>query len=321
MLRCAQHDIKPLYGQRSNSIFFNLLKLGLTISILMLAARYVHTEKLLTTISTIRINYLAFAFILLVPNLSLQYFKWRLLLRQIDPNIKSVAAWHSLLAGFPLGLVTPGRWGEIGRAIFLPGYPRLAIAGLAAIDKITNFASIVILGCAGSAFLLYSGFLAQFPSWRSWPLSLVPLASCLLLFSPALVKRAWRRVIERGDSSSWLAVLKNFDAKLVGKLSVLSFLFVLTFSLQLVILVCGLHPVPPGDGMAAAFTTFFIQSLLPLSIGDLGIRESAAAFFFGKLGVAPNVAFDAGLTLFIINMLLPSALGLFLLWKKKPPSL
>jgi len=302
-------------GFLSNAALSRLLKYALTIVILIVAARYVHAGKLLSTISTMRPASLFFASLLIIPNLGLQYIKWLLLLRQIDRHIQPAAAWHSLLAGYPLGLITPGRWGEIGRGFFLPAYPSVTIAALAAIDKITNFVCIVILGGIGAAILTPSGLLLNFPAPIFLPLAILLIVLLIAIFSLPSIKKFLLRKLGRGNSP--FEFIHEFDAKLLTKLFGLSFLFVLTFSAQFVILVSGLHPVPISDGLAAAFSTFFIQSVVPVSIGDLGIRESAAAFFFGKLGVVPHLAFDAGLMLFIINMLMPSALGLFSIWKKK----
>jgi uncharacterized membrane protein YbhN (UPF0104 family) len=302
-------------GFLSNAALSRLLKYALTIVILIVAARYVHAGKLLSTISTMRPVALFFATLLLIPNLGLQYVKWLRLLRQLDPHIQPTEVWHSLLAGYPLGLITPGRWGEIGRGFFLANYPSVTIAALAAIDKITNFVCIVILGGIGAAILMPSGLLLNFPAPIFLPLAILLIAFLIAIFTLPSIKKFLLRKLGRGNSP--FEFMQRFKAKLMAKLSALSFFFVLTFSAQFVILVSGLHPVPIGDGLAAALSTFFIQSMLPVSIGDLGVRESAAAFFFGKLGVAPHLAFDAGLMLFIINMLMPSALGLLLIWKKK----
>jgi uncharacterized membrane protein YbhN (UPF0104 family) len=306
----------------SNAAFYRLLKLGLTAIVFAVAAHFVQADKLLPAILTIRPSSLILAVLLVIPNLFLQYAKWLLLLRHLDRRIAPHEAWHSLLAGFPLGLATPGRWGELGRAIFLPAYPRLTIAALAALDKLMNFAVVMLCGGIGLAIFLHDGFLPHRPISPLLPVTVVLLVITTLLAAPAMRQRFVSWAARHHQSAAWLPLLKELDAKLLLRLFTLSVLFVVTFIVQLVILVTGVYPVQTMEGIAAAASTFFVQSALPIAIGDLGIRESAAAFFFGKLGVAPHAAFGAALVLFMINMLLPSALGLLVLWKKpsKPQS-
>lgn len=308
-------------GFLSNRVVSRLLKLAITVIVLTVAARYIQLEKIFSTILSVHPVFLMCAVFMLIPNLFLQQIKWLMLLRRIEGKASSISAWHSLLAGYPLGLATPGRWGELGRAIFLPDYPRTTVAALAAIDKLMNFAAIVLLGVIGVATFLHDGLLPKFPITSEIIFVIVFVFFGGLLVSIKILKKFLNRDGARVQSSSWIDVLRNFDTRFLFVLFILSLLFVITFCTQLLILVEGLQAVDVPRGFAAASATFLTQSLLPLSIGDLGVRESAAAFFFSKIGVAPHAAFGAALLLFIINMLLPSVAGLFLLWKNpsKPP--
>jgi hypothetical protein len=303
------------FGFLSNRVVSRLLKLAITAIVLTIAARYIQPAKLFSTLLSVQPAFLMFAVIMLIPNLYLQQVKWLLLLRRIDSNATSIAAWYSLLAGYPLGLTTPGRWGELGRAIFFPDYPRTTIAALAAMDKVMNLAAIVLLGIIGVASFSHDEILPVFSIRPAFMMAIVFIFLVGLLFSARIMKKFVNRDVVRDPSSSWRAVLQNFDARFLLILFVLSLLFVMTFSAQLLILIESLQPVEVTRGFAAASATFLTQSLLPLSIGDLGVRESAAAFFFSKIGVAPHAAFSAALLLFVINMLLPGMAGLFLLWK------
>jgi len=302
-------------GFLSKRVVSRLLKLAITVIVLTVAARYIQPEKIFSTILSVHPVFLMGAVFMLIPNLFLQQVKWLLLLRRIDANASSIAAWHSLLAGYPLGLATPGRWGELGRALFLPDYPRTTVAALAAIDKILNFAAIVLLGVSGAALFLNDELLPKVFIDPTIIFAIVVFLFAGILFSKKILKKFLNRNGARVQSSSWIGVMHKLDAKFLFILFMLSLFFVITFCAQLLILVEGLQPVDVPRGFAAASATFLTQSLLPLSIGDLGVRESAAAFFFSKIGVAPQAAFSAALLLFIINMLLPSVAGLFLLWK------
>ena len=61
----------------------------------------------------------------------------------------------------------------------------------------------------------------------------------------------------------------------------------------------------------------FAKSIIPqVSLGDLGIREGASIYFYNKIGIAASTAFDASFFLFLINLLIPSLIGMILLYKK-----
>ena len=55
----------------------------------------------------------------------------------------------------------------------------------------------------------------------------------------------------------------------------------------------------------------FAKSLLPISIGDLGIREVGSIYFFSLYGISQAAALNASLFLFFINIFIPSILGIY----------
>ncbi|NIS38898.1 hypothetical protein GWN26_13645, partial [Candidatus Saccharibacteria bacterium] len=82
--------------------------------------------------------HITFCFILLIPNIFLAFAKWRYLLKNRFSDISDKEAIGSLLFGYTLGLVTPGRLGELGRGLFFQNKDRLTITGLNILDKATN---------------------------------------------------------------------------------------------------------------------------------------------------------------------------------------
>ncbi len=54
----------------------------------------------------------------------------------------------------------------------------------------------------------------------------------------------------------------------------------------------------------------FVKALLPISFGDLGVREATSIYFLSKYGIADVVAFNSSLLLFTINMIIPALVGL-----------
>src|SRR5690606_34279089 len=87
------------------------------------------------------------------------------------------------------------------------------------------------------------------------------------------------------------------------------------FSTQFVLLIQAFAPGASwGGAYAGVVLVFFAKSAIPaITLGDLGVRESAAVFFLGAYGIAEAAAFNASLGVFAVNILLPALSGLVLL--------
>lgn len=61
--------------------------------------------------------------------------------------------------------------------------------------------------------------------------------------------------------------------------------------------------------MACARAAMIVAAMLPISVAGLGVREGAALFALGALGVAPERAFAFSLMTFLLGWAAPGALG------------
>jgi hypothetical protein len=60
---------------------------------------------------------------------------------------------------------------------------------------------------------------------------------------------------------------------------------------------------------------FFVKFLVPsFTLMDLGVREGAAAFLFQAVGLSALAGLNAALLLFVLNLVLPSAVGVPFAW-------
>jgi uncharacterized membrane protein YbhN (UPF0104 family) len=57
--------------------------------------------------------------------------------------------------------------------------------------------------------------------------------------------------------------------------------------------------------------------LLPISFGDLGVRETATVFFVSLIGGQKTTGFNASILIFLINLAFPSFIGFLLLFIPK----
>jgi hypothetical protein len=95
------------------------------------------------------------------------------------------------------------------------------------------------------------------------------------------------------------------------------------FAGQFVLLVRSFAPGAPWGLLAAgvALALFVKSALPPALLGDLGVREGAAMFFLGGLGVSTAAAFNASLGVFAVNLVLPALAGLPLLLRLRVEAL
>jgi len=65
-----------------------------------------------------------------------------------------------------------------------------------------------------------------------------------------------------------------------------------------------------AEGLAAGAITFAIVAVLPIAVGNIGVREGAAAYIWQHLGIEPAVSVNAAFMLFVINVVMPGIIGL-----------
>ena len=83
--------------------------------------------------------------------------------------------------------------------------------------------------------------------------------------------------------------------------------------LQMFYLINAFNGITISDAFIGTSATMFVKSLLPISLGDLGIREAGSIYFFSIFGISQAAALNASLLLFVINILIPSMIGTYFL--------
>lgn len=263
------------------------------------------------------------ALALLPLNIFFQYSRWRILVRLANPQSSSSEIFSSLLCGITLGFITPGRVGEFGRSFFIPTVQWPRLMGLTMLDKLFAMMVLFALGLAGIAPFLHQNV----PSIIWLPLMLSGLGFLtlffILLWSPQFVsslllrrQSLWKKHPKWRQMVSSLELLNTSTATMVA---IIAFAQVITYSFQFYLLVSAFTSVSIFYCMAAIAAIMWVKTMLPISLGDLGVRESAAIFFLGQIGVPEAAAFDASMLLFAMNVLLPAIIGSILLFKMRTP--
>jgi len=256
----------------------------------------------------------------LVPlNWGLEAWKWQRLARHLAPAHSFGRSLRAVLLGLTLGFATPNRVGDYAaRILELPGR-RLDAVGAVFLGRYAQLVATVLAGGAGLLYFLLKFYLVGYPAAQAGvavaaglvgALALLPLyRSRLLLAALGLVRplRRFRR---------YLAVMPTYSAAELHAVLGISGLRYAVFCGQFLLLLYA-YGVRGGLGpaVAAVAGTFLFKSLVPSlnALADVGVRELSATHLFGLLGQPLLPVLSASLSLWVINIALPSALGLLLL--------
>jgi len=76
-------------------------------------------------------------------------------------------------------------------------------------------------------------------------------------------------------------------------------------------------PVPYIDFIFINIISIVVIGILPISIGGIGLREGIYVLLLASYGVEPHIAFAISFSGYLVKMLIPSFIGLFLSLKKE----
>jgi uncharacterized protein (TIRG00374 family) len=254
---------------------------------------------------------------LMLANIGLQLLKWRYFVRLVEPAATNLETVASLLFGITLGTLTPGQIGEFGgRAIRHRSVPAGTIVGLTLVDKVQMLCIMGIAGVISLVILFQLGGI----------LGTVVAATAVILFtflffrlgalhdviSGFKTRFASRPVVQ--DFLSALVIFKTRD--LIVSFCLSTGFYAVVYA-QMFCLLSAFSPVRADDAFLGFAAMMFVKSLVPISLGDLGIREAGSVYFYAIRGIAAATALNAALLLFTINILVPSLVGLFFIPKPR----
>lgn len=237
-------------------------------------------------------------------------------------------AFLAFVAGLFLGLVTPGRVGEMSKALYLKqdqGVP--ASIGLANVlmDRLFDLYTILVLGSAG---------LVWFRLLPTWALVLVVAGTVASILLPAVLLSerlaAWGLALLRR-----IPLLRRYDARLTGATErfqqglrplltlrlmgplLLTQVAYLLFFVQGQLLALAVD-LPIGYFyLAVCLSVAGVVTLLPISISGLGTRDATLIALFAPLGIAPARTIAFSTLYFLTFYVVGGAIGA-VAWQIKP---
>jgi uncharacterized protein (TIRG00374 family) len=309
---------------RLRTIAFRLIGL----SILALILLKLDLKATIATLAGVRWGYLLLAVAVNPLLFGIKAWRWRELLHMQAIGYPWIDAFLAFVAGLFLGLVTPGRVGEMGKALYLKQDLDVPVSeGLANVlmDRLFDLYTILVLGAAGMVwFRLLPG----------WALALIVAGVVGALLMPAALLS--ERLAAYGlRLVHQLPFLRRFDARLTGAtgrfqrglrpllapgmvvpLGLTLLAYALFFG-QAWLLAVALDLQVGIVYLAVCLSVAGVITLLPISFSGLGTRDAILIAFFAPLGLAAEqaVAFS---TLFFLTFYVGGGIIGAVAWQLKP---
>jgi hypothetical protein len=233
--------------------------------------------------------------------LILRVYKWHRLMGAVG-NGHIRRSLRSLFGGFALGLITPGRLGELGRCIFVREEERAQVALLTLLDRLLDVWALLTL-VGASLFFLVPHAAAIFGA-AVW-LALLPVVMSfpkLVAHFAKLVRRSWHFHGHVADAAKELHGVQTppfaILAVVAAGTELASFFFLLR----------AFFPTEFSTAVAT-FPYIILAGDLPLTFSGVGVREGAAAVLLSPYAVPASAAVNASLLWFVFAILVPAALG------------
>lgn len=246
--------------------------------------------------------------------------RWTMLARALGFDEPFSHFFGSYFTGMYMNLFAPSTVaGDIGRALFLAGQKRKALAFTTVIaDRGLGF---VVLSWIGAiAIFTQPGY--KLPAMLYYGAWIIPPVTLLAwLYGPPLAVRLfppgnhWRELVDHDLAPYWR------DYRLLTETSLVAAVFHGMQIITQVFLAWALGVKAPALFFFIFIPVVNIAGMLPISFSGIGIREYGYMFFLAKIGVARHTAVALGLLSSGVVLITGLTGGIvFLLWKVKVPA-
>jgi glycosyltransferase 2 family protein len=293
---------------RSNSF---ILKLIVSIALLFFIFRFIGVENALVELKNVDMPFIFLALIFVVFEVFFKSVRWNTVVKVFNKGLGVVSAINYTLISRAFGIVTPGRIGEFIKAKYLKDKTNISYLSsvmTVVIDKLFDIIVLVLFGLIGLSL-----FWEIFVEFNYFIFAFVVYALVLIL-----VFVFFDKVIK--------LLPKKFKNNLKGLKIDRIFYFKSMFLSMVIWLILGIEAflILKALGVSVSFFLIIIvvplmalSSLLPISIGGIGVREVVAIFFFSFIGIEAEKSTVFSLLYMFISFGISAIVGAALYIKKK----
>lgn len=267
--------------------------LGVIIFFLVLSR--INLGEVFKNIEKIKVIYLIGGFLLTLPTIFIKAIGWNYIKKQQSINYSLKNSFLMYCSGLYLGLITPGRLGELAKALYLKkdGYSVGKSLASVVLDRLTDIVFLLVFVFLGSLF-----FFDAFQKTILIPISCIIIAIVLflILLKMGLIKWGLNKLFYflvpekyqkswKINSQDFIGSFKNYTLKnyiIVFLITIFSYLF---YYLQMYLLAKGVGINIHFSYLSVAVTIAGLITLIPVSISGIGTRDAALIFLLAPLSV------------------------------------
>lgn len=264
---------------------------------------------------------LCFVFcLLLIPvNWGIESYKWKVITAPIE-QISFKTALKSVYSGVCLGNLAPGRSTEfLAKIIFFEANNRPKITVLHFVNGLFQFSITILIGLLALSFKLHD-FGAEY-SWLAYATSaggiviLFILVLCIYKID-AILHFISKKISKQNQLDDFKY---SFQHKTLFLLFGFSILRYSVFFSQLCLLIYAFHQHAFNYEIVVGISLYFlITSIIPMiSLLEAAIRAAVALVVFKNAGVQNSNLALSIVTLWFLNIVIPSGIGYYFLLKQK----
>ncbi len=258
--------------------------------------------------------------------LHLKVERWRALLRSTGREYPLGRAYQAMLTSVYLGMVTPGRVGDVLRVQYLRrdiAAPYAEGLAVSAMDRICDL--YVLAGFVAVSFAHFASILHGEIAWLTWVTVGLATLAPLALFLPGVARTLVGKLYGRLSGGKQPDALDRFVAVLRGQIPValrvgvpLTIASFLVNYAQGYLIADTLGVRMRFSDVAGVLAITSLLGLMPISISGVGVREMFLAIVFPELGLSADQGVAFGLAVFVAMYLVYVVAG-FVTWQIAPP--
>jgi glycosyltransferase 2 family protein len=310
------------------NVFKFLPLVGVAIFILLVAR--LDIPAMASMLLYVNFTFLALAILVTFLIVAMKAYRWKVLIRPFGYECPFPQAMKYWLSGFFIGIITPGRIGDLSRALYLKkelGFGKSL--NTVVVDRVIDIALLLLFAIAG-AFILTAAY-SESQAVPATLAFLVLFSGALLVVSKknymkALARPLFRRIVPDQHKDGARVTFHDFYdglflvRKSKGKLAVafaLSAISILMLALQYYLITVALGITVPYTFLLLIVPLISVLDALPISFSGMGTRDVSLILFFSLIGVSAEAAISTSIMVLFLGYVLVGFLG-FLYWLSNP---
>ena len=255
---------------------------------------------------------LLIALLLMPINWGIEAYKWKFVIKKFE-NVPFIKALKHVFAGITIGLTTPNRIGEIPARVYLLNN-KTHLTGLIGVTFLASFSQVIItfLGGFAAVLLLKENTIIK-DHFILWTIvgSIITVWLFFVYFYSKIVLTFIQK-IPFLNKKKWLEKFSFLSTQEKSTVLFFSLVRYFVFVIQFYLVLTAFH-IPINN--VAAFSLiplfFVISSFIPtFVISEIAVRGSVALVVFSSVSTDSLLIISAAVSLWIINVALPSIIGI-----------